>query len=279
MKKSYPRQGLRSVLRSALSKLNVYRGETTMNKDIRDILEGWEYKPDRLSVRKILGIDGKEKIQVRIDLGLLQMETEGRPDGRRPYGKESLLQYYLDLIEGHKAKYGKDEDFRLNQEDCEKLSREGIQYYHRYLSLFELEDYEGVARDTERNLRVFDLVRQYAEDEQDIGSFEQYRPYVIMMNTRAKSLISMEKKDYKEALKYIRRGIEGIEDVFRGHQREDLIETSPELSFLKTWQEEVLRSRPLPLKEKLQDQLKEAIDREDFEEAAELRDRIRQMED
>ena len=36
--------------------------------------------------RKIVGEDGKEKLQVRLDLGLLQMELNGRPDGERPHG-------------------------------------------------------------------------------------------------------------------------------------------------------------------------------------------------
>ena len=31
---------------------------------------------------------------MRIDLGLLQMELDGRPDGQRPHGFESLLDYY-----------------------------------------------------------------------------------------------------------------------------------------------------------------------------------------
>jgi hypothetical protein len=35
--------------------------------------------------------------------------------------------------------------------------------YHRYLALYVLEDFEGVARDTTSNLRIFDLVNRYAE--------------------------------------------------------------------------------------------------------------------
>ena len=31
---------------------------------------------------------------MRIDLGLIQMEIDGRPDGERPEGYESLLEFY-----------------------------------------------------------------------------------------------------------------------------------------------------------------------------------------
>ena len=40
-------------------------------------------------MRFVAGDDGREKIQMRIDLGLIQMETTGRPDGERPGGSTS----------------------------------------------------------------------------------------------------------------------------------------------------------------------------------------------
>jgi len=42
-------------------------------------------------VRTLKGKDGMPKIQLRVDLGLLQMNAEGRPDGKKPFGHESLL--------------------------------------------------------------------------------------------------------------------------------------------------------------------------------------------
>ena len=65
-----------------------------MSKDIGHILEGWPYEGDGTSVRIVTGDDGQEKIQLRIDLGLMQMEFNGRPDGQRPQGYESWLEYY-----------------------------------------------------------------------------------------------------------------------------------------------------------------------------------------
>lgn len=246
-----------------------------MNKDISPILEGWDYRPDEVSVRKIRGLDGRMKIQMRLDLGLLQMEAEGRPDGQRPYGKESLLEYYLFLAEEHKAKYGTDEDFQLDSEDCAKLRQEATQYYHRYISLFQLGEYEGVIRDTERNLRVFDLVKKYAVKELDTRAFEPYRPYVIMINTRAKGTLCLGRKDYDQALKEIEEGIGKIEDFFRKHNLEHLIKASSEIAFLKGWARKIREERPLTLRQKLERQLQVAIERQEYERAAELRDKIR----
>ena len=64
------------------------------NLDLNDLLEGWPHEPGQVKARKIVGRDGCEKIQLRIDLGLIQMELHGRPDGHRPHGFESLLHYH-----------------------------------------------------------------------------------------------------------------------------------------------------------------------------------------
>ncbi len=62
-----------------------------MNLDINDLLRDWPHEPGRIKVRRILGSDWRPKIQLRIDLGVIQMETTGRPDGARPHGCECLL--------------------------------------------------------------------------------------------------------------------------------------------------------------------------------------------
>ena len=43
-----------------------------MSKDLSRILDGWQYVPDEILVRIVEGDDGRRKIQMRIDLGLIQ---------------------------------------------------------------------------------------------------------------------------------------------------------------------------------------------------------------
>ena len=70
-----------------------------MSKDLTVLLHDWDYNPNEVTVRRILGIDGREKIQMRLDLGVLQMEVAGRPDGKRPFGHESLLEFHQERLE------------------------------------------------------------------------------------------------------------------------------------------------------------------------------------
>ena len=60
-----------------------------MNLDLDNILGDWPHEPGQIKVRKILGNDGLEKLQLRIDLGLIQMDVTGRPDGLKPHGFDS----------------------------------------------------------------------------------------------------------------------------------------------------------------------------------------------
>ena len=55
-------------------------------EDISRILNNWEFNAEDICARKIVGQDGREKLQVRVDLGMLQMNLDGRPDGTRPHG-------------------------------------------------------------------------------------------------------------------------------------------------------------------------------------------------
>ena len=125
-----------------------------MNLDLDNILGDWPHEPGQIKVRKILGNDGQEKLQLRIDLGLIQMDVEGRPDGMKPHGCESLFDYHkLRALK----KEQKSEQYLLTSDECGELQQEGIQYYHRYISFFQLKDYHGVIRDTQRNLDMFDF--------------------------------------------------------------------------------------------------------------------------
>src|SRR5947208_14731973 len=161
------------------------------DKDITPVLSDWEYEAGTINVRKVSGLDGRPKLQMRLDLGLLQMELTGRPDGDRPFGHESLLEYFEEQLQEHMKHHGTELGFALTGDQCQSLREEAVMYYHRYLSLFVLEDFPAVVRDTARNLRVLDLCGKFATDEQDRLVLEQYRPYITMMNARAQPSLEM----------------------------------------------------------------------------------------
>ena len=244
--------------------------------DIAHILKTWEYKSDEMNVRKIMGDDNKEKIQMRLDLGLLQMEADGRPDGKRPYGFDSLLDYYQDTLRRYKARTGRDDGWRLSAEEANKLRLESLQYYHRYLSFLFLEDWVGLVRDTDRNLVAFDVLWKYGPEDEKWSS-EQYRPYVLLMNTRGRVSLSLQERDYDLALKQLQGGIAAIEAFYESRGRLEMGAQSQELQFLREWAEKVQQRKPLTPREKLQRALEQAVSEEAYERAAQLRDALREM--
>jgi hypothetical protein len=243
-------------------------------KDISQVLKGWEYEPGTINVRKITGTDGLPKLQMRLDLGLLQMELDGRPDGVRPHGHESLLDYFEKRLKDHRKKNGTELGFHLNASQCQSLREEALMYYHRYLSLFVLGEFIGVARDTARNLRVLDLCGKYASNEQDRLVLEQYRPYIIMMNARALASIEFDAANYRRAMVIVKRGLKDIRQFFAKFGQEEAYHHSNEVRILKRFAREIRRKLPVDPLKQLQGQLNRAVKEERYEEAARLRDEI-----
>lgn len=249
-----------------------------MNFDISPLLSEWEYQPGQIGVRQFKGKDGIQKIQLRVDLGVLQMNAHGRPDGKTPYSYESLLEYFeARLAKYRKAHNGDDEGFELGPEDCSRMQQEAIQYHHRYICLFQLQDYAGVVRDTKRNLKVFDLVENYAVSEELAWSLQQFRPQVLMMLSRARGSMALESSDYPEAIGAVKNGLEQLREFYQKHGKLDLVEQSGEIQSLELWLKELQTKRPLTKREKLEFALSEAIRREDYEEAAKVRDTLRNL--
>src|SRR5258706_5397710 len=244
------------------------------NRDLSPILKGWDYEAGAINVRKIPGLDGKEKLQMRLDLGLLQMELTGRPDGQRPHDRESFLDYFEELAADHQRETGHTEGFTLTPDQCQDLREEAVMYYHRYLSLFILGDYPGVVRDTARQLRVLDICTNHAAEEHDRLILEQYRPYIIMMNTRASASLQFKDELFHKALTTVTDGLDRIREFFIRFGQQEAFDKSNEVKILKRFATDIRRKLPVDPLDKLQNKLTRAVKREDYEEAARLRDEI-----
>ncbi len=162
--------------------------------------------------------------------------------------------------------------------------REGIQYYHRYLSFWHLARFDLCARDTKRNLDLFAFVRAHARSERNKLQFDQWRPYVTMMHTRSVATPLMIREKYGEALHAVESGIEAIRDFLEEHDQAERADELPELVNLERWRDEIVLKRteagqvePESVAQSLRRRLQEAVAAEQFEEAARLRDEIRRL--
>jgi hypothetical protein len=228
--------------------------------DLRKILKSWPYDPEH-DARIIRGDDNRELLQVRTPLGVEQYEMDGRPDGLSPHGMESALEYYLQ---------------RLNQE-CSELFQEGTLYYFRYVRLFQLKDWARTIRDTARNLRAFDFLHRYARREEDQQFLEKWRPYILRVHASAGAMLELEKGAYDEAAKITREAIRKVESLDDLEDDTFKFERERSLMALRELVSQIQKNRPLSELERLEHQLRRAIDKQEFERAARLRDRIREL--
>jgi hypothetical protein len=267
-----------------------------VSDDISPILGNWSYRPDEITVRIVDGEQGRRKIQLRLDLGILQMEFDGRPDGRRIHDCDSWFDFHLGRQKEHDRANPDSAPYLLEPEDCQELLREGVQYYHRYLSFWHLGLYELCARDTERNLRLFAFVREHARDDRVRLEFDQWRPYVTMMHARAVATPLVELEQWEAAVNVLDAGIRGIERFLADYNQMEKASQVGELAFLQRWRQEILEKNPPralagpeastepavaappdPLKQ-AREELARAIQEERYEDAAHLRDNLRRLE-
>ena len=250
-----------------------------MSADISKLLQEWAYEPGKINVRMIEGDDGEPKIQLRLDLGIMQLQVWGRPDGHRPHGFDSLLDYHESQLDQHVEQHGSPAGFSLSEEDCRELRDEAVQYYHRYVCMMVLEDYETVIRDTTRNLRVLDLCAKHASTEGDRAILEQFRPYITMMRARALASQALKDNEPKAAVHAIDEGLEALKQHFSDVGNMDMFEHSNEVKALRGMRDALTPKLPVSEKTELRQRLQQAIEQENYELAAILRDELRMLKE
>ena len=247
--------------------------------DLQATLADWPYDSEQISVRKILGNDGSVRIQMRVELGVLQMESQGCPDGSKPHGCESEMAYHRRKLAKFEECNGTTAGYVITPQQCQGLRTEASLYYRRYVALFVLEEFEDVIRDTDHTLAVFDLCREFAHDEEDRTCLESFRPYVLMMNARARALQADREGDNTSAIAHVNRGIMHIKSHLELHEIPDMIEPPEELRMLRALGKELAAKTPRESVFTVQKALRIAVEKEQFEEAARLRDMLKDLGD
>lgn len=251
--------------------------------DLEIILDGWPFdeKEPANNIRKVVGLDRRLKLQIRLRDGVIQWEVEGPPTGGRPYGRESVLAYCQELVEGVVAAGGEAAPvkFRLGRGLLDDLERELQDYTKRREAFLVIGDYSHALTDALHALAILDFVRQWVDDRGVVFHLDRCRPQIVADKAKAEALLGMQEEQMQRSVRALSQGIEEIEQFYRYHGLGGQILKSRERRTLVDFRRS-LRERynvtltDAELLRALQAEQQVAIEQENYEMAARLRDKI-----
>jgi hypothetical protein len=244
-----------------------------MFQDIDGALQGWDFKPGVVQARLVQRRDGRQVIQMRVDLGILQMETTGRPDGSRPHGHTNYFDHLRHQAEVADAA---GEPFVLSEEQSEEADREFVQYYHRRISWLALRNYSRAIGDADHTLAFMDFVRDHAPSEEYADAHERYRGFVLFHRIQAAAAQAAEKGDAEAAIDAIRSGLESLRNFFANYDLEEKMEEDGMVQQLRKMEASLRKMHNIDTT--LREQLEAAVANEEYETAAKLRDALRKKQ-
>jgi hypothetical protein len=249
-----------------------------MRRDIDDALRGWPQEPGsgELIVREVKARDGRSVVQVRVELGVLQMEIEGRPDGLRPQGFTTYLDYLRHRAASRVARKGGDPSWTMGPEHCAEVDRELVQFHQRRVAWLALQRYDRALQDSEHTLNLMDFVVRHGINRDYIEAHERLRGLVLFHRSQAAAALALERRRPDEAIEAVQEGIERLAEHHRAWCEEHDDEELPDLALIEQLRQlegEVRKN--FAVSKTLREQLDEAVAREDYECAARLRDQIR----
>jgi hypothetical protein len=226
----------------------------------------WPFLPGQVLVREVKGADGRPLLQMRIDMGIIQMEQSGRPDGYKPEGFETYYDYLLSLS------FAEGPAFQLDGQRCGEIDREFYQFYHRRVCWLTLNKYAEAIHDAEHTLALMDFSAAYAPDPQWAMMHEQYRPFVMFHRIQALALVELEKSNPRGAVEAVDAGLISLRKLFESQGALDQYEEDTFVVKLREMRESI--AKHYEIGPSLTEQLAQAIAAEQYELAAKLRDRI-----
>jgi hypothetical protein len=241
-----------------------------VNQDIDFVLEGWDYKPGMVQARLVQARGGRQVIQMRVDLGILQIETTAKPDGTRPHGHPTYLSYLQEQARVAPKTGG---PLVLSEEQCQEADQEFLQYYHRRICWLALRNYARAVADADHTLALMDFVKGHSPSDDYLQAHEQYRGFVIFQRTQAAAALQVERSCPGDAVDEIRAGLEKLRGFFAAFDMEEEMEEDGMVQHLRKV-EQSLREE-YKIEATLHEQLEQAIADEDYEKAARLRDALK----
>lgn len=235
------------------------------HEDLTDLLREWPEVPASMQTRIVAAVDGRPLLQRRVEMGVVQMEVTGRPDGARPYGQES----FLDVLRTR----GPGTD--LTEADCAEALGEARLYLHRALALASLGHIDAAGRDA-AHARAVLTDGAGSRHEADARIASSLRAQAIVLWVRAEVARSLRDHGSSRAIEAIDQGLIELGACLSADPSgASSVHGAPE--HLRALRASLVLKLPSSQREELRRRLDAAIRSENFELAAILRDELRLM--
>lgn len=247
-----------------------------MSLDLSELLADWQHCVGEPPARIVAGRDGCAVLQMRIDMGVLQMPLDGRPDGGRYHGMTNALEF----IE-HELAVNPSE---VADADWEELAREGVQYNYRRAGLASVADQQfsdddetearpyviRALRDAEICLRNIALSRQTRGESREN---DQHRLTLVFSRARLRTQLRTIDKQFDEAVEEAISGRRELESLLMEQGLDSDLDDDPGVAYLRELEQRIRVQYHVP--QTLRERLETAVEEEDFEAAAAIRDELR----
>ena len=236
-------------------------------QDMDVLLRDWPYAPGEILARLIQARNGREIIQMRVELGILQLEVDKRPDGTRPGGAET----YYDFLVALAVHQG--ERFVLDEDQQGEVDREFLQFYQRRICWLALRRFDKAVQDADHNLALLDFIKTCSPNDEWFLAHEQYRPFILFHRTQAAALHALELHGPDAAVTELSTGLDLLKAFFEDHEAMEAYEEDEMVARLIHLRESLRKEYNVG--KTLEEQLAEAVANEQYELAARLRDKIK----
>lgn len=244
--------------------------------DLAELIGNWNCDEEELAARVVAGRDGQSLIQLRIELGLLQMLPDGRPDGKRYHGMPTAADYVNHELKVHR---------RPSTEDWRELARELGQFNYRRLAFCGLAE-KTLTANAVANAQLH-LARAVRDTDFCLGSMRlavrgpvppqldpRLEPALLFDRARLLSQLRLVEGMYDEAVEEAETGAAALSDYLRESAADDADPTTDSgVAYLLDLGRRLRKQ--YDIEQTLRERLDEAIEQDDYEAAARLRDELK----
>lgn len=231
-----------------------------MDRALDQLLREFPYEGGRVNARLVRLDAEREVLQIRVELGILQMESIGRPDGKPSVFDETA------------ARRGK----RLSSAEAALLRLELVQYQQRAVAFMAIGDARRALGDAEFVLASAAFLARCGPDA-DAEWADGARFSAIVLRTRAASAMLAAVGRAREAGSVIDAGLEMLFEAAERAGIAEHFDVLGDVTALRSMRDTLVPQLPPAQRSELEARLRTAVLSENYELAAILRDELRLM--